>query len=1087
MQIRSFSAYTRPLSSEYQSDADFSLKGQLNTNQQGINVFTHDATNNARDVSINNYSALVLSDNIQTANAFTLNTLSESNKRIISSYLAISYTNELNANTKYLYFDNERETTSADFASYTSHQMLHLADIVNESQRYFNIELIDSQYARINFSYNSADYYLAANTSNELLFVSGDQYLTFDKLILNFIDETIFSYIYDIHTDTIFFLKPQPAADTRALGVSTQDSTILQLLSCANTNNYFAFNSFNFKIRPSAANILQKLNTSWAAYNIGNLNSLDVNSDKTIQDLSNNILIASQYNTATQNSVLTRPIILKNQHTLQSTTDKSSYVNLINGECGVQSREYSAIFSGNDQETGNDKISLNYVIYGNDYKAQPDAYSNFKTPKDLYPYAQLNVNDTSLTINGAFGGDSPYTSDQIFMQKNAAQGADGQYLCTWLSGGTWVDRYYNTDAVTLLDAAKAVNSTYGVYSSFAQQFSSFDIFDKVSDFVFEPGQDYFYYRIGNKRIKEHFNNYSDSLMLSALAWKNAKTLSTDIKYVCNGVSYGQITDYGAINNSSQFTLAFWIDSNDWQNIKGHNLVGNITNQGIGVIADPVITPFVMVQISSAIHVLNSDLVEISTTTLSAAKFLLRNDALDNYQAITSQGNLYKIDSNGSIYDEKILNVSSIAATNANKVVYLLNNDQSTVTAFDTVTEQVSSLQVTPNSQCICIIDGELFGFLGTKVSPYTPTSVLYLINQNQIIYNDFTTGDEYVAFKTLSAGNSVNFIQDFVVDVNQNCYVVHGDLKISKFDSERNHQFTVSLLNTLSATDLTGVAVDVCYEYIADAKQTSIIVAAIDSDSIITLIKLNESGQLLTSQQTTLQYVPGTVLNLTNSCWLVSQYKNRPKALDFIVSLRNHFNNLDATDVRYSLDISKFTSSKHHFAIRVDGIQGNVTIFVDGRVQYNQYIGAAKFAQLPLLNSGICFGATQSSNGVLLATHLSQPYHYFVSGVALYSPYLYDTALSDNDIKLIIMQEKPIESLVFHLPCGQRNNLDTIRHMFAWGTPGFKSNNIKVTLKGINTLTDSFKSALKTQITQEVAAVLPVNTNILDVEFVDFN
>ena len=73
------------------------------------------------------------------------------------------------------------------------------------------------------------------------------------------------------------------------------------------------------------------------------------------------------------------------------------------------------------------------------------------------------------------------------------------------------------------------------------------------------------------------------------------------------------------------------------------------------------------------------------------------------------------------------------------------------------------------------------------------------------------------------------------------------------------------------------------------------------------------------------------------------------------------------------------------------------------------------------------------------------------------------------------------------MPCGQRNNLDKIKQMFAWGTPGFKSNNIKVVVKNSGLLTATVQNAVKAQILQEIQQVLPANINIMDIEFVEFD
>ena len=103
----------------------------------------------------------------------------------------------------------------------------------------------------------------------------------------------------------------------------------------------------------------------------------------------------------------------------------------------VDLREYEKIHIGPRQESNNNDISLSYTFYNSDYVFLPDQYTVFTTPKSLYPYSKINVNDTLIAKNGALGGDSPHTSDKIFckLDQGNANPTDGTYLCTWLSGG----------------------------------------------------------------------------------------------------------------------------------------------------------------------------------------------------------------------------------------------------------------------------------------------------------------------------------------------------------------------------------------------------------------------------------------------------------------------------------------------------------------------------------------------------------------------------------------------------------------------------------------------------------------------------
>jgi len=1099
MQVLDYANFTRSLSCEYQTDTDFSIIGDKLITVEGINAFLHPGFYNVCDIRSNNYSSIILSNNTLSEDVFALNILEEQKKRTIATYLAISLNGEIDGETKFLYFNNDRETDSETFEFLTSHQMITKENISFDAQRYFNIEILDNKHARINYNYNNADYYLAANTSNQIAFVSDPlKYKTFNNLKFNYIDETVFYYVLDEASGQIFFIKPQ-INSTYILGISGEDSSALQLLSASNTTSYFNFSRFSFKIRVNPTKAIQKINTSWATYDTDDINALKIDESNSIFDLKSNILFLSQYHNVSNHSIPTKPIILKNQHTLTNTTNKSNYTDLRNSEPSVANRQYNALFTGNDQEKGNDSIHINYTFYSNDYIAQPDSYSVFKTSESLYPYTQININDTTIAANGAYAGDSPYTSDQIFAEKNYAQGKNGQYLCTWLSAGEinniWVDRYYNNNKITPLDAAKAVNSDHPNYVDFVNTYLqsnnlTYDFFDKKSDVVFEPNKEYIYYRVGEKRIEQKLQSYTKFLILSSLEWT---TYYGDVKentsntYDCDGKHYSVVENYSDINANSQVTLSFWLNSNNWNEPHGYQILGNYNNIGFGVINDRAVTPQIIVQSASTLYAYNSDLNLINSTPLSGSHIIAYQGALDTFFSITTNGDIYKLDSNCSITDKQILNIDVIDATVHNNILYLLHSDRYTVTLFDTLTETISTQILNSASSTIMYVNGEITGFIGSKTYTYKDDAVVTLYNDNQLVYSNYKTGDSFTMFKTLSSSTGFDNINDFVIDIDDNIYILYGSYKLVKYNSDRQLIYNTSLKNSLSSTSLSGVSLGYHYEYDENVRKESLILQSINGDEQIYVSKINSNtGTIVNTVYTPAKY-SGAINDLTNVKYIKQNYSSSADYITFNLKLPNKYNNLDYTAYTYQLYKKNFVPGAHHFAIRIDGLQGNVSVFVDGNKKYDVNIGQGKFEQLDILTSAIVFGATQFFNGITLSQYLQQPNKFFASNISIEQPYIFSKALTNNDIRLLYMKKSPPTLLTFHLPCGQRNNLDIIKHFFEWGTPGYKSNSIKINIKNAALINGELKEDLKTQITQDIKEVLPININILDVEFVDFD
>lgn len=1317
MQVFNYSTHMTSASCTYHDDVDFKFKGNTSNNQQGINIFLHNFMLSARDVAMNNYSALVLSNELNLDDVFELRPLQKKPGAIISTQLGLSIDAAQNAATKYLYFDNQRETFTFDFNAATSHRLLTLDEIPYPEQSFFNFEMLDEKYARICYKYKHEKFYLAINSNEDVVFAAG--YTDFDDLNFNYIDETIFEYIFDGSSESLFLRKPLSGNRTKFLGVSGFDSNKLQLLSAFNASNYLLFNNFNFLVRSNALQIDNKMNASWASYTTDDVNKLNINDATLLENLPSNLLVAAQYADATPLQVPARPIVLKNQATQLGTLDKASYTNQRNDNAGPINRDYTNIFAGNSQEKGDENIAINFTMFSNDFVAKTDAYSSFKTSESLYPYEQLNVNDASLRTDGAYAGDSPYTSDQILASKNAAQGADGQYLCTWLSAGPnnasaeWVDRYYNSNKMSPLDAAKAVNATYGTYEDFVsaylqQQSFAYDYFDKKSDVVFEPNQEYFYYRIGNKRIDAQLATHENTIIIDDLQWKTSSNELYSPAYIAgkayelNGNAYDVVQNYDLINENYAFTISFWLKCDDWSRLNAYQILGNLTNTGFTLIKDPVVTPLIMMQSTTALNIYNSDLQRVTQTLIpEPTLFVPRFDAIDDFGAISNSA-LYKLHADGTLYDKfnlannglidantelniwfddsgsmnstleplvqmrdtilkevllpyfnndsnlydervrvklfsdyelsatdpvgfplertmlmisapnalptttKVVNlvfqdestpygadtttfdvnastatydydvalarnmlqnasysynsvvfqvntgpnlytgfrqflqavqngtgayagnnglsdVSDISyiynvlaastpnfyanlivealndigllSTTAqslnwidvvqnNDNVYILHADETTVSHFNFITETLSTFAVTPGSKSILYGDRGIVGTAGTKAVPFGTNVALYLYNDNQIVNYNYAANEQFVAFKSLSSASVINYIRDFDVDKDLNIYILNGDHKVVKYNSERIIQYNVSTLDALSTVNF---AISNCYEYINNAFVQSTIIASRDSTNKIHLTKMDTQGNIIATVATDVQYSANATLNLTNSLYLQQKYQNRGNKLDFVVKLANKYNNRDIKTIVATVDLDEILPGTKHFALRLDGIQGNATIFIDGKVADAVNFGAAKYAvQQPLISNAIAFGTTQFVNGATLAQFLKQPNAYFASNATLLYPKIYAKALSDNDVRFITMQDYTISDLTLHLPCGMRNNIDIIKRMFAFGAPGMKSNNVSIIIKNSGITNEMLKTSLKQQVLSQVSQSLPATINILGVEFVDY-
>lgn len=430
------------------------------------------------DFTVKNYTNFYLTNRMKVSDIFDI----EDDKVKVDDFIT-----PISFGGTYLYFDKVNENYGLPlFSSEITDSNIHL-DLFGDNQCHiYHIK----DYKR---------YYLVCDNLNDLYFVR-ERYLTFDDDTINPQD---FVYLFSEDEKKIFFFKDTATQNlflTNEFGVLVTtpivDDNILSYLAKPFTIDR------NLYFDPT-----QSLDMSFITYNIDNT----VNSDKSLFDLTNNFLLHKKYSVKHGNTDI---MLMKNQllvddvfssaNSLLSSGDTGLYVNNL--------REYTSIFDDIKEETTSE-LELNYVFYNQSYKIKPGS-NTFISPSSMYPFAKLNINDSKFIPSGAFSYITPEFSDKVYHVSNEPQNSvEGQYLlCTWLSGsplGTdkvWVDRYYYPDLIEK-DAAIAAKPyqypTYDDYiedlirnnASLQETIAKQKIFDKLSDFVFEPTQTYIYERI----------------------------------------------------------------------------------------------------------------------------------------------------------------------------------------------------------------------------------------------------------------------------------------------------------------------------------------------------------------------------------------------------------------------------------------------------------------------------------------------------------------------------------------------------------------------------------------------------------------
>jgi hypothetical protein len=411
----------------------------------------------------------------------------------------------------------------------------------DDSSTKFTIEILKNNNCRIFHTKNYKRFFLCSDIDNNLVFIK-EKLLSFDE---NSINPQDFEYIFSEDQNNMFFYKR-----TIEGNYNINDFNGGIILTKTIENDIISNTKTRFKIFNSIYNDDQKVpNVSYITYNGDN--TIDTN--KSDFNLDNNILLHKTYS---NNESYINYIFLKNQ--LMQTDIFSSANNLLSGENfniyvnGL--REYSSILS-NIPEENSESLNLNYVYYNKPYTITPGS-NIFEAPASMYPFSQLNINDTKFVSSGAFSYMTPEYSDKIYHISNDIKNKnyDQHLLCTWLSGSpnssdkVWVDRYYYPDYIEKQQALSndsELSSTYNDHIenmislnsdiSSSVQFKKF--FDKKSDLVFIPNEKYNYSRI------------------------NVDTLSSVSSLIPN-ITLTDINYFNDINSNGELSIGFVFDGDD---------------------------------------------------------------------------------------------------------------------------------------------------------------------------------------------------------------------------------------------------------------------------------------------------------------------------------------------------------------------------------------------------------------------------------------------------------------------------------------------------------------------------------------------
>lgn len=469
----------------------------------------------------------------------------------------------------------------------------------------------------------------------------------------------------------------------------------------------------------------------------------------------------------------------------------------------------------------------------------------------------------------------------------------------------------------------------------------------------------------------------------------------------------------------------------------------------------------------------------------------------------------KFNSNAVLYDSLgETNKSYISMFSDKQNIYFLKNTSGTTIKYDTSTEIFSSININlpiPNINgyivnSIIKYKDEIYGFNGFAVKQFINDSVLYIQDNTKLVQESF---DRKINIIHLSSSTE---IRDFILDDDMNYYVVHNTNRISKFSKDRILLYTTTITPTNSVFNpllilpdnkIDILKIDIVREYTNNGLNSyPIILGRVQNElqSIrsgeLFLAKFDETNKevfYVGLVGLTGKYIPyGNIkkinYNLTNYDYLKNTYKNT-NTLTFKAILKNIYNNKERINVDIPIDISSFKSESHHFIFRIDGVEGTISVFCDGREIQTVNIQKGKYVFQDLLNDNISIGNTYFYNNNTLEKYLKQQNYYYINNSNIRQFKLYNKALTNSEIDFVLYRGIDMKDLIVSLPCDQRNELDSIERQFKLDTTGNKSNKINIIVKNSQITNVDLQNKLKTIIIEKLKKTLPITTTINNIEF----
>lgn len=1153
-----------PLSANYKHDKQFVFDNNYFQTDIGYNFITNKFLTNCRDQKINNYSNYYLTDKLSFTDVGDIVSINNPKSNIVT-YLQI--------NNLYICSDNN--------ALYLNNIPVNKFEIVFIQSDPINLSSLPQTANDINMEVstfaakNNIHYeYCYLKTYSEYL--NQNLYVTKDLTLSSDIDDAAkFCYILN-NLQLVLYLTSNKPTESGSKFLTIVDNNLqFSEITSLSSNNIIDIDQ----------NILNNVNynTSWGVYSD---NGVHLNKDKSYYNLTNNLLVNSIYTYSDGNSVDVDLLTLKNQITTKNYVD--------NGDSfrDVNFREYTKLFTGTNQEGGNNSISINYNYLTTDIKIVPGR-NVFTTPESIYPFKQLDINDSSFAINGAFGGKQPSLADRIYKVNNN----DLLQSYSWLScndmddKGIWLTRYYNP---MLFNYQKVSTEPANILANDTEfdkilynnpELINVGYFDVKSGLILEPNTQYVYDRITHDDLVTFTSNNPYNVIDSLKVYNSNNTLVYDDNinnqvYKFNGDRYARV-DIKTVAPYNQFCISFYINGDNWDNIVADQIMGNYNCDGFAFKKNTIITPTPMITFSRGSFfnvddvwnninetllgetskwskfdvVWNSNTSVTSqnargqylfNTAFSAVDILPYTDALVrtvriehiDYYYNVYQTQLVKTTPTGveiasislGLQEDEIITAVSYDENN----IYCISNknmlyeysmlSSAIITSFD-FSESLSTIGTQISSINAVVKIGDSYYFTSTKngILEYNKELGIFYCNYaynnfNEIedicilranpddfydkinyIYNQQDGELKYTKFFSIpisaESDSIFNDIQDFKI-INDTICVLYKGTKLAVYDFNRTLRYSydfasinqnvkyIDYVSEITPAGYDSYYIILTYDKVFDAYTGKEIFYSDSAETVwtgtdyLSLYKLVDKTLSLINKTSYSQTLMGDYddNHLTNYSLIAKRHADRN---NFYIQykLLNKYN--DSYEVRI-INLPDFAPGSNHIAINFNGIEGNLQVYINGKLMITDVFDAGKYVYENIFNDIFLVGNISYFSEPLFK-FLKQN-NYFCNHFSIEQFKLYNNVLDGTIIKALSLYNTRINDLILNIPCDSRNKIERFERMFKESVPGMVTNKINLNIKNM-TINEKDQHKLSNAIKLILKNKLMLNVDVNDINY----